>query len=357
VSHLPIFVAGTSRSGTTLTSKILSLHSQILAPGSMEFLKDIYAVREQMRGGIPEAAARETILAQVRAFYSRRNDLAEQARVEDIFLNMDIATRILSARSTLEMSKLLLDSQTTRAGKTCWVRHAPGGIIYDLPNLFSLFPDAKVILCVRNPLDYLVSYRDSFKRAERRNRVHEVDRLQKLYHPIVTSLLWVASVRVVSRALEHYASRVFLSRYEDLVADPEIQVRRLCAFIGVEFESAMLAVEGNNSSESVNRGGIFATSVGRWRDTLPEADAFISQLICGREMRSLGYTSVPLRADVAQISWRVITTPFFAWRALSANRSQRTSTMAYLAKRVSAFFFHRGRSTPVDDVPRMTRDA
>jgi hypothetical protein len=47
-----------------------------------------------------------------------------------------------------------------------------------------------------------------------------VERLQKLYHPVVTSLLWLASMRVVNRALERYASRVLLSRYEDLVADP-----------------------------------------------------------------------------------------------------------------------------------------
>jgi hypothetical protein len=333
MNHSPIFVSGTSRSGTTLTSEILGRHAQIFAPGSIDFLRAIDALRKQIGGHVTKAAARDVMLDQVKAVCSRSHNAA-QARVEKLIRTTDVAKKMLSARSLIEMSTIFLNAQTAQAGKSRWVRHIPGSL-YDLPGLFSLFPGAKIILCTRNPLDYLVSYRDSFRRAERRNRVHEMERLQKLYHPVITSLLWLASMRVASRALERYADRVLLSRYEDLVADPEAHVRRLCTFVGVEFDSTMLAIAGNNSSESISQSGIFATSVGRWRDSLSEADAYIGQMICGREMRRLGYATVALRLDIAQVSWRILTTPFFACSALLANSDKRTSTIAYLIKRLS----------------------
>jgi hypothetical protein len=99
----------------------------------------------------------------------------------------------------------------------------------------------------------------------------------------------------------------------------------------------MLAVASNNSSEEVNQAGIFATSVERWRGKLSDADVFICQTICRMEMRHLGYTLVPIPADIGGVAWRIVTTPIFAWRALSANRSRRASTIPYLAKRISVF--------------------
>jgi hypothetical protein len=334
MSNSPIFVAGTSRSGTTLTSEILGRHSRIFAPRSIDFLRSVDALRTQIGGHATTATARKAVLDRVGAFYSRSNDAPEQASVEQLIRTTDVARSMLSAHSLIEMCAIFLNAQATQVEKSRWVRHAPG-TLYDLPRLFSLFPDAKVILCARNPLDYLVSYRDSFKRAERRNRIHEVRRLQKLYHPVITSLLWLASMRAARRALERYPDRVLLSRYEDLVADPEVQVRRICTFIGIEFEASMLAIAGNNSSEIVSRRGIFAISVGRWRDKLSEADAYIGQMICGREMRRLGYAPVSLRFDIAQVSWRILTTPFFACSALFANSNKRTSALSYLIKRLS----------------------
>jgi hypothetical protein len=330
-----IFIAGPSRSGTTLTSELLGRHSRVFTHGPIGFLNDVDALRKRVGDQVTEAAAREAVLERVAGFYSRLNAPGEGKSVENLILGTEIASKMLLAHSHLEMSALFLDAQARQAGKCRWVMHATGSV-YHLPRILSFFPAAKFILCTRNPLDYLVSYRDSYRRAERRNRVHEVERLRKLYHPVVTSLLWLASMRAAKRAIARYPKRVLLNRYEDMVADPEGQIRRLCTFVGVEFESAMLAIEWNNSSENVKQKGIFASSVGRWREKLPEADAFICQMICRKEMRRFGYSLVPLRADFREISWRIVTSPIYAWLALSANRTRHASTTSYLRRRISA---------------------
>jgi hypothetical protein len=334
----PIYVAGISRSGTTLTTEVLARNSQIAhaARGAVGLLKDIDALRAKLGGACSEAAARAAVLETVRIFYAERNDAAAQADVENLIRRTDLAGRLLSAAGHGEMLRMFLDADAMRAGKRRWVHHSTGSL-YNLRRIFADHPGAKVVLCVRHPLDYLVSYRDSFKRAARRHRIHgDVERLRSLYHPVITSLLWVSCARAIRKALESHGERVMLSRYEELVEDPGRSVRRLCAFVGCEFEPRMLEVDGNNSSESVRQDGIFSTSVGRWKKGLSPAEAFIAQLICGREMRRFGYAREAVRADFAEVVRQLLTTPFFAWRALRVNQSWQKSRLRQVSKQFSA---------------------
>jgi hypothetical protein len=67
-------------------------------------------------------------------------------------------------------------------------------------------------------------------------------------------------------------------RYEDLVAEPEREIRRVLDAMGVPFDSAVLAPEQNArtvltlSYEQVRR-PINRSSIGRWRNYAPAFDA------------------------------------------------------------------------------------
>jgi hypothetical protein len=209
--------------------------------------------------------------------------------------------------------------------------------LFELQQIFAFFPDAKVVFCVRSLLDFLVSYRDKFKRAKRQNKLENMDRLRQLYHPVVTSLLWTASMRTVIGALDRWGDRLFINRYEDLIAKPEERVRRLCEFLEIEFEPAMLMVETNNSSENVTQRGIFATSVERWRGQLNESEAYVAQKIGRRELRRLGYMPVPVRPNLITVARLLLTAPVFAFLALSANKNRLGPAIPYLTKRIAAF--------------------
>jgi hypothetical protein len=334
MTRSPIFIVGTARSGTTLTRQMLARHSEIFMGRSMDFLHNIF-VRDHHLGDPGDEVARQALIERRAVFYTRFSGKRDKARVDELFRDTDFTDKLLAARDYLEMFVTFMEAEMTRAGKVRWGRGDPRDV-FDLPQIFSFFPDAKVIQCARNPLDFLVSYRDTYKRSERRNRIRDVGRLRKLYHPMLTSLLWKAATRAGNNARSRWKGQVFLSRYEDLVADPESRVRSLCAFLEIEFEPAMLDVRSNNSSEDESARGIFGSSVGRWRETLPESDAFICQMICGTEMRRLGYVPATLRPDISKVSWQVITTPFAALRGWSGNRSWRRSTTSYLPKVVSA---------------------
>src|SRR6185312_11289690 len=89
-----------------------------------------------------------------------------------------------------------------------------------------MFPDARVVACIRDPRDFLVSYRDKWTISA------EGARLRRLYHPVLTSYLWKASARAILDGQSRFGSAIHLLRYEDLVGEPDSHLRQLCAFIG-----------------------------------------------------------------------------------------------------------------------------
>jgi len=67
-------------------------------------------------------------------------------------------------------------------------------------------------------------------------------------------------------------------RYEDLVADPEPQIRRLIAETGLDWNDRCMAFHANQrpvltASHAQARTPIYATSVDRWRHYEPQLRA------------------------------------------------------------------------------------
>src|SRR5690606_29811040 len=117
------------------------------------------------------------------------------------------------------------------------------------------------VLCVRHPLDFLVSYRNKWQRNLRRNRPEQAQRIRQLYHPVVTSYFWLMNVRAIEGAVRRWPDSVLLLRYEDLAGAPEDSLRRLCDFVGESFAPAMLRPQFNNSSHEMQTDEIFASSI------------------------------------------------------------------------------------------------
>ena len=89
-------------------------------------------------------------------------------------------------------------------------------------------------------------------------------------------------------------------RYEDLVADAEATVRRMCDFLALEFEPQMLAVGWINSTTAnwqAGSGGISTEAVGKWQKGLAPPEVLITQKVARVEMAAYGYTAVDIPAS------------------------------------------------------------
>ena len=107
------------------------------------------------------------------------------------------------------------------------------------------------------------------------------ERSRRSYNAVLMSLLWRGVVRASFEALErHGPERVRIQRFEQLAASPEAEVRELCAWLGLEFEPALLEIPVVNSSYATTGAGVSSEPVERWRERLSPAEVGIVQSVC-----------------------------------------------------------------------------
>jgi hypothetical protein len=314
VTAAPIFVVGPPRSGTNLTGRVLGAHPNVFAPAERSFFADIH---RRLKMGSDWQRHYVALLEE--HWIERNPDVQHRALARSVMDDGALRGRLLETDDPAAFFDTFMSAQARRSGKGRWCSHAHDDL-FQLPTILDLYPDARIIVCLRHPLDCLVSYRGKWQRALRRNRPDEARRLRMLYHPVVTSLFWLANVRAIDRALSRWPGSVLLIRYEDLVSHPEAVARRLCAFIGEDFDAAMLNPGFNNSSLETEAGEIFTSSVGRWKDSLPTGQAYVCQLICHRAIGRFGYATSALRLPPLAVLWYFLTAPLFALRAPAKKR-------------------------------------
>jgi hypothetical protein len=198
----PVFILSSIRSGSTLVRLMLNAHSAIHAPHELH----LSSVKVQLSG-------RHVAVA-----------------MDEIGLDAESLQFLLWDR--------LLHRELTRAGKTMLVNKTPNDA-FIWRRIVACWPDARFIFLLRHP----AAITDSWQRARKQWSRDEVaaDLLEYM-------------VAVESARVEHGGLTI---RYEDVTSDPEGQMRRICEFVGVGWEPAMLDYAGANQ-------GQFRAGLGDW---------------------------------------------------------------------------------------------
>jgi Sulfotransferase family len=328
-SASPIFIIGAPRSGTTLTARILGRHSRVFMPGETHFFDDIYTRRRKL-GNLNNADSVQRVIARLRSLYGRFNEKPDQARIDRLLQTHDIIEELSSCRTYKELFSCFMEIQMRLAGKVRWGNNVPKDI-YHIEEIISFYPGAKILICVRDVRDFLISYQNKWRVAEGDN----VRRLRALYHPVLTSLLWHSSAKQIALIKDLVPrENIMVIRYENLVQDSQRLLHEICRFIGEGFEKDMLEVDEGNSSFPVNQKGIYALSVGRWRQLLTDEEAHIAQKINRRWLVEFGYTTDQLKINHMKLGYMYATLPYGLWKAIRANKSTRGPFLSYVAKRL-----------------------
>jgi hypothetical protein len=269
-SDRPVIVLGCPRSGTTMLQVMLHAHHRIaVAPETRHLLP---AYRQRLRFGDLEEAGNRRALGEFivgeRSF--RKLGLEPGETVE----------QIVAGPPTLGSAiGMVLRMYAERFGRSRWGDKRPTYYRH-IDTIIRLFPDAQIVHIVRDPRDCVAS----LKRMPWWNRpTHQ------------SVLAWARSIDLTDEAARKWpVTRV---RYETLVADPEPELRRLCAALGEEFDPAMAAPE--LLAESVVpkrrwhrtlRGTPPTTArTGRWRSDLELWEVELCETVLGGRMESLGY--------------------------------------------------------------------
>lgn len=289
-----IFVVGNSRSGTTLIGRVIGAAGAVHTFEELHFFETLVSDADaRTRPHMSEAA--RLALAQ-RLLASARGNIF--APVTGAALLADARGVVDAAEGTdaVAIYKGVLAHEISRNGALDGCEQTPR-YLFSLPAVLDAFPTAKVIIMIRDPRDVLLSQRSKW-----RTYLHgtwnmpwfEALRAWANYHPALIAKLWASAENEACKWLDHPA--VLLLRFEDLAAEPEVNIRKLALHCGIPFNPAMLEVADTGSSIRPDRKGakgVNHASSGRWRShPLSRGEEAAIALFCHDGMARHGYEAV-----------------------------------------------------------------
>lgn len=253
-----IFVVGCGRSGTTLLREMLNRHPSVACGPETTFLCDLPSVgRLSVKWSL---------------------DRAEVSRMLE------------TSPSVVRFAETFFRRFAESEGKPRWADKTPRNVTV-LPRLLWWFPNARVIHLIRDGRDVACSLRHHPRKTVRHGKVVG----QSPNNPIHRcARRWLTDTSLGLAFKSH--PRCCEIRYEDLVGDTEAAARRLCEFIGEEFDPAMLG-ESADDERRVGRlmnnpeagGRVHGSSMGRWRRDLSPSEAGDFARVAGELLVALGY--------------------------------------------------------------------
>ncbi|MEZ6241920.1 MAG: sulfotransferase [Phycisphaerales bacterium] len=227
----PVLIVGMPRSGTSLTEQILASHPHVAAVGESDTLSEAAALHLGAADSLwrakpmaPDKLTPEAVRAAAEHYKAAVLDpVAPAARVTD--------------------------------------KHPMN--FWRLGLVPLLFPNARVIHCVRDPRDTCLScWAQHFVTDHPwANRLEDLAHFYRQYHRLTAHWERVLTALAVSHTR---------AVYEDTVANQETETRRLIDFLGLDWDDACLRfhesdrVVYTHSNEQVRR-PMYTSSVGRWR--------------------------------------------------------------------------------------------
>jgi len=228
-SEVPVFILGMPRTGSTLTEQIIANHPMAESAGEMVTLNKIFS-------GIATQITQKPALKQ-QLLSPETLEKHAQNYLNDLQLNRSHALKIIDK--------------------------SPGNFIF-IPLILKLFPNAKIIHTIRHPLDTCWS----------------------CYSQAFTELMWASDLKWLANSYRFYRKTMHLWKkalpvnsildvhYEQLVADPEQESRKIIAWCGLDWHPNCLNFNKRKSTVRTAslwqvRQPIYQSSKMRWVNYAP----------------------------------------------------------------------------------------
>jgi O-antigen/teichoic acid export membrane protein len=216
----PFFIVGLGRSGSTLLSRMLDANSAIAVfPETWCYvILDRLGCLQNFNGPVEYQLFLNQVWDNLR-FY---NDPAARVWAQEA------AKQPSYVGPTATILNTFGRAYAQDKGARIWGEKTPGHVLW-LPQIHDLFPNAKIIVTVRDPRDVLVSYDDRWGGGRRE-----------------TAFLMNTAALVryyLRRCFDDPGfppDRVFIVRYEELTSRPLPLLKAICQFLEVDFQPSMV---------------------------------------------------------------------------------------------------------------------
>ena len=294
-----IFVTGASRSGTTLMNRLLGNHSTVLGLRELHYFGDLFEASNQaVELSLEQAQKAATML-----FARQRVDLWHATAQQE---DQQQTTALFAAQTDspnahplahpltdgFELYAAAVNQLAQNAHKQVACEQTPRNIFY-AKQLLAAYPNARIIHMLRDPRGVMASQKQRWRmRQLGANKVPIVEtvRTRVNYHPITMSRLWNGATERALEIVDH--PRVRHVCFEDLTADPAVQLQQVCEWLQLNYEPGMLDVPhyGSSTTTSSKNSGVSSSVKEQWRSLLTMAEQRTVQTLSGELMQQCGYS-------------------------------------------------------------------
>lgn len=272
----PIFIIGVHRSGTTLLRYMLNSHPNIYIPPESDFIPRFFL-------NIPHKILSKREINKFLTIIFSKYRFVREWKGEppniDIFLKIEVTPRVFL--NTLYS----LYAQQNNAQR--WGDKTP--IYCNYVNLIdTIFPESQIIHILRDGRDVALSMLDKWG-----NKDFHID----IYF---TARNWVSRINQARTSGVRLGNNRYMEiYYENLVENPDYELRKICTFLGEEYMSIMSQPQylgqkdiKPGSFHNPVRNPPSTSRINRWRHEMSQADLHIFQYIAGDLLNQLNYADV-----------------------------------------------------------------
>jgi hypothetical protein len=144
--------------------------------------------------------------------------------------------------------------------------------IYYVPTILEWFPNSKIIHTFRDPRGIFASELRRRKAAPARwpyKQLHQTGPIFTIYVLLQVTYAWLRAAKLHYKYEKLYPDSYYLIRFEELVADPEQSTKRLCKFLDVDYQEAMLEQRVRSQGFKEGKTGFDGKAAYRWQDLNP----------------------------------------------------------------------------------------
>ena len=195
----PIFVVGMPRSGTTLVEQIISSHSHVYGAGELEYMDVQRQQQERKQGG-----------------KKRLYDVLNKFQLDD----------------WASLQQGYISNLRAHGGEATHITDKLPHNFLNIGLIHILFPQAKIVHCVRNPIDNCLSiFKNLFSARGSHKYAYSLEELGQYYN------LYLQLMKYWHQAMPGV---IYDLVYEELTGDQEAQTRMLIDYCGLGWEKGCL---------------------------------------------------------------------------------------------------------------------
>lgn len=268
----PLFIFGCPRSGTSLLSTMLGTHPRLAIPYESHLYDTIYPIVRRYGEPCRQAARLRLVSEILRTEHIRRWTPAPSL------------PRTIEAIERYDFHGIVegvMRAWAGSQGKARWGEKTPQHTLC-WRTIAAGFPGLQVIHLVRDGRDVALSYKTAFFGPK---------------HVYSLARRWLEYLAAAEGARAALGEQAFLQvRYEDLVSHPELELRRICSFLGEGFAPSMLAFHQDSHiyhSDQRNarnlRLPVMSHNSGKWCTGMAPREVRIFEALAGAALERYGY--------------------------------------------------------------------